>query len=410
MSARFAASTSGLRACRAARRGAGACHLVGSTRMGRRPAARRLRAFCSMAGADLTLKRREAESFGGDPPTTLCSMSSSPAHGVGIWNCSSMRCDGTWSRWPPPDCMRSRPNPASCTALIRSTASSVSVNAGRRHRLSISARPARHDRPSVLHHDRPRRLPARTRYNRTTSAVVSSPRSTRWATDFTNRASLPSSAARRWATPSRWRFTSRRPGCGRTSSAGACLSGTLLPLARRAFPAALDDVWLDDFHFAVNHVEPTLIRVEADEVTYNLHILIRFELERPLSRAIFRQPTCRPRGTSVSPTSRHRRRPTMRTAVCRMATGRGPIGYFPTYTLGNLCGPTLRKRGRGLRRFERRSSTAISLRCWIGCATTSIAMPAVIPASPHRAGDGRTARLSPAGSASSAEVWRTYAL
>ena len=39
---------------------------------------------------------------------------------------------------------------------------------------------------------------------------------------------------------------------------------------------------LDEFHFAVNHVEPSLIRVQADEVTYNLHILIRFELEQAL--------------------------------------------------------------------------------------------------------------------------------
>jgi carboxypeptidase Taq len=54
------------------------------------------------------------------------------------------------------------------------------------------------------------------------------------------------------------------------------------PLARQAFPAALSDVRLDDFYFAINDVRPSLIRVEADEVTYNLHILIRFELEQAL--------------------------------------------------------------------------------------------------------------------------------
>src|SRR5262249_37535616 len=54
------------------------------------------------------------------------------------------------------------------------------------------------------------------------------------------------------------------------------------PRARSAFPGALSGVTLEDFHFPVNHVEATPIRVTADEVTYNLHILIRFELERAL--------------------------------------------------------------------------------------------------------------------------------
>ena len=43
---------------------------------------------------------------------------------------------------------------------------------------------------------------------------------------------------------------------------------------------------LTEFHFAVNRVESSLIRVQADEVTYNLHILIRFELERALIRPL----------------------------------------------------------------------------------------------------------------------------
>src|SRR5262249_31136577 len=50
------------------------------------------------------------------------------------------------------------------------------------------------------------------------------------------------------------------------------------PLAHRIFHEALAGVSLETFHFAVNHVEPTPTRVQADEATYNLHILIRFEL------------------------------------------------------------------------------------------------------------------------------------
>jgi len=51
------------------------------------------------------------------------------------------------------------------------------------------------------------------------------------------------------------------------------------PRLREAFPGEFDDVDLDTFHRAVNAVRPTQIRTEADELTYNLHILIRFELE-----------------------------------------------------------------------------------------------------------------------------------
>ena len=54
------------------------------------------------------------------------------------------------------------------------------------------------------------------------------------------------------------------------------------PRARELFPESLGDVPLDEFHFAVNRVTPSLIRVQADEVTYNLHIMIRFDLERAL--------------------------------------------------------------------------------------------------------------------------------
>ena len=54
------------------------------------------------------------------------------------------------------------------------------------------------------------------------------------------------------------------------------------PIAQEAYPDALSDVSVDHFHRAINEITPSLIRVEADEVTYNLHIIIRFELERSL--------------------------------------------------------------------------------------------------------------------------------
>ena len=54
------------------------------------------------------------------------------------------------------------------------------------------------------------------------------------------------------------------------------------PIARRLFHGALGRADFDAFLFAVNRVEPSLIRTQADEVTYNLHILIRYDLERAL--------------------------------------------------------------------------------------------------------------------------------
>src|SRR5204862_4523158 len=49
------------------------------------------------------------------------------------------------------------------------------------------------------------------------------------------------------------------------------------PKAQETFSSALGDVALDDFLFAVNDVRASFIRVEADEATYNLHIVLRFE-------------------------------------------------------------------------------------------------------------------------------------
>lgn len=53
------------------------------------------------------------------------------------------------------------------------------------------------------------------------------------------------------------------------------------PLQQR-FPAALGGVSLDAFYRAINKVEPSLIRVEADELTYNLHVMLRFDFERAM--------------------------------------------------------------------------------------------------------------------------------
>jgi carboxypeptidase Taq len=54
------------------------------------------------------------------------------------------------------------------------------------------------------------------------------------------------------------------------------------PKLQATFPEALADVGQEQFYKAINKVQPSLIRTEADEVTYNLHVIIRFGLELEL--------------------------------------------------------------------------------------------------------------------------------
>ena len=54
------------------------------------------------------------------------------------------------------------------------------------------------------------------------------------------------------------------------------------PRAREAFPEQLGDVELDRFIAGINRVQPSLIRIKADEVTYGMHVILRFELEQDL--------------------------------------------------------------------------------------------------------------------------------
>ncbi len=115
-----------------------------------------------------------------------------------------------------------------------------------------------------------------------------------------------------------------------------------LPAARERFPEALGDVELDEFHFAVNRVTPSLVRVNADEVTYNVHVMIRFELERALlsgNLSVADLPgawnDAYTRDLGVTPAN---------DAEGCLQDGHwaeGLFGYFPTYTLGDVFGAQL---------------------------------------------------------------------
>jgi carboxypeptidase Taq len=109
------------------------------------------------------------------------------------------------------------------------------------------------------------------------------------------------------------------------------------PQLRSAFHESLHDISLETFRRVVNHVAPGIIRVQADEVTYDLHILIRFELERALLAGDLRAgelpvawAELYQRYLGVTPKNDR--------SGCLQDGhwSEGLIGYFPTYTLGNM--------------------------------------------------------------------------
>jgi carboxypeptidase Taq len=107
--------------------------------------------------------------------------------------------------------------------------------------------------------------------------------------------------------------------------------------AQKQFAESLGNVPIDDFYAAINDVRPSLIRVEADEATYNLHILVRFELEQALVNDGLK---CADLPGAWKEKYRHYlgiAPPDDRQGVLQdIHWSAGLIGYFPTYSLGNL--------------------------------------------------------------------------
>jgi len=119
----------------------------------------------------------------------------------------------------------------------------------------------------------------------------------------------------------------------------------LLPQLRRQFPGHFESIAADGLYRAVNTVQPSLIRIEADETTYNLHIILRFELELALMEgtlavadlpAAWNESVQRLFGLDV---------PSDAEGVLQDTHwGGGLIGYFPTYSIGNLMASQLWER------------------------------------------------------------------
>jgi carboxypeptidase Taq len=109
------------------------------------------------------------------------------------------------------------------------------------------------------------------------------------------------------------------------------------PQLQAAFPEAFNSVTLETFYRAINKVQPSLIRVEADEATYNLHIILRFELEQEImeGKVALRD---------LPEIWNARMKEYLGVTVPNDAQGvlqdihwsSGSIGYFSTYSLGNI--------------------------------------------------------------------------
>lgn len=111
----------------------------------------------------------------------------------------------------------------------------------------------------------------------------------------------------------------------------------MFPTVKEAFPQALGQVNFDEFYFAINDVRPSFIRVEADEVTYNLHIMLRFEIEQQLVSgelkpselpAVWNEKFQHYFGLNVPNDSQG--------CLQDIHWSAGLLGYFPTYALGNM--------------------------------------------------------------------------
>ena len=120
------------------------------------------------------------------------------------------------------------------------------------------------------------------------------------------------------------------------------------PQLQAAFPAQFGDVDLETYYGAINKVEPSLIRVEADEATYNLHIILRFELEQEILAGDLSL-------EDLPEAWNARMADYLEIDVPDDAHGvlqdvhwsGGAFGYFPTYSLGNVISVQLWDKARG---------------------------------------------------------------
>ena len=122
------------------------------------------------------------------------------------------------------------------------------------------------------------------------------------------------------------------------------------PRWRELFPAQTAGVGSEELYLAINAVEPTLIRVDADEVTYNLHIVLRFEIEKRLFAGDLAVADLPGAWRAAAKELLGLEPADDRTGVLQdVHWSDGAFGYFPSYCLGNMIAAQLWARVRTLR-------------------------------------------------------------
>jgi carboxypeptidase Taq len=114
------------------------------------------------------------------------------------------------------------------------------------------------------------------------------------------------------------------------------------PRYRALFPEQLKGISSDQLYRAINKVDVTPIRVDADEVTYNLHIILRFEIEKGLFDGSI-TPATLPEAWAALSEEILGFRPSNNRLGCLQDVhwSHGMFGYFPSYTLGNVLAAQL---------------------------------------------------------------------
>jgi carboxypeptidase Taq len=119
------------------------------------------------------------------------------------------------------------------------------------------------------------------------------------------------------------------------------------PRLQEFFPEQLGRVDQEEFYRAINKVSPSFIRVEADEATYNLHIFLRFELEQALLEQRLKIADLPEAWNAKMEAYLGLTPPDAAMGVLQdIHWSGGSIGYFPTYTLGNVLSLQFYERAR----------------------------------------------------------------
>jgi carboxypeptidase Taq len=120
----------------------------------------------------------------------------------------------------------------------------------------------------------------------------------------------------------------------------------LVPRLRAASPESLGDLDPERFWRAINRVRPSYIRVDADEVTYNLHILLRFQVENDLLEGRLRVADVPDEWAAQLRDLLGLERPDDRVGALQDIHWTDSMGEFVGYTLGNLIGAQLMEAAR----------------------------------------------------------------